>query len=418
MRSLLSAGLESTALKRGTSRQEKVRERQVMTYCKICGEDNCKKHSFFLGKAITIKEFSGSSPPEIFVGKWNYPNVYTGILSPEETGDTQILSSPELWHKNKIPIPDILAFRNKLIYGRTTTNIKVGKKPDSKFLPVMQEVAMTHKSISTEFKLKKPITKNLEKESKVPLIPHAADIEKVRLQENPQVKSKVEYLVNDTNAKSVTSILELDKSGIETANIVKLLSAGLLGRATHRTLVPTRWSITAIDDTISKNKLKQIKFFQEISEYLLFNAEYLGNHYEFILMPDKFSFEVIENSLSSGGFWQDYESFLPRKKYAEDVTGAYYANRLALTEYFERIHRQASCLVLREVRPEYYAPLGVGILRQISREAFSKSPEKFSTLDEALEAAQKRLRQPISNFTERSILLKTRNTQKKLTQFF
>lgn len=389
-----------------------------MTYCKICGEDNCKKHSFLLGKAITIKEFSGSSPPEIFVGKWNYPNVYTGILSPDEQGDTQILSSAELWHKNKIPIPDILAFRNKLIYGRTTTNIKIAKKPDRKFLPVMQEVAMTHKSISTEFKLKKPIMKNREQDSKVPLIQHAADIAQVRLQENPKIKPKVDYLVNDTNAKSVTAILELDKSGIETSNIVKLLSAGLLGIGINRKLVPTRWSITAVDDTISKNKLKNIKLFPEISEFLLFNAEYLGNHYEFLLLPDKFSFEVIETSLSSGEFWQDYESFMPRKKYADDVTGAYYANRLALCEYLERIKRQASCIVMREVRPEYYAPLGVGILRQISREAFSKQPEKFSSSSEAIQSAQKRLKQPISNFTERSIILKNYGKQKKLNQFF
>ncbi len=389
-----------------------------MVECKICGKQDCKKHSFLLGKAITIKEFSGSSPPEIFIGKWNYPNVYTGILSPDETGDTQILSSAELWHKNKLSIPDILAFRNRLIYGRTTTNIKVGRKSDSKFLPVMQEVAMTHKSISTEFKLKKPITKNREQDAKVPLIQHAADIEKVRLQENPQVKPKVDYLVNDTNAKSITAILELDKAGIETSNIVKLLSAGLLGIGINRRLVPTRWSITAVDDTLSKNKLKSIKLFQEISEFLLFNAEYLGNHYEFLLLPDKFSFEVIENSLSSGGFWQDYESFLPRKKYADDVTGAYYANRLALCEYLEKIKRQATCLVIREVRPEYYAPLGVGILRQISREAFSKQPEKFSSLAEALNSAQKRLKQSINNFTQRSIILKNFGRQKKLTSFF
>src|SRR4030042_416329 len=130
-----------------------------MAYCRICGKEDCKKHSFLLGKTVTLKEFSGSSPPEIFVGKWNYPNVYTGILSPEETGDTQIMSSPELWHKNRLSIPDILSFRNKLIYGRTQENIKRARESNSKFLPVMQEVAMTHKSVSTEFKLKKPITR-------------------------------------------------------------------------------------------------------------------------------------------------------------------------------------------------------------------------------------------------------------------
>ena len=389
-----------------------------MSYCKICGEENCKEHSFLLGKAISIKEFSGSSPPEIFVGKWNYPNVYTGILSPEESGDTQVLSSPELWHERKLSIPEILNLRNKLIYGRKQSNIMLARKPDTKFLPVMQEVAMTHKSISTEFKLKKPITKNKEHDAKVPLIKHAADVSSVRLQENPEIKPKVDYLVNDTDAKSTTTILELDKAGIGTSNIIKLLSAGLLGLKSNRKLVPTRWSITAVDDTISKNKLKQIKTFQEISEFLVFNAEYLGNHYEFLLLPDKFSFEVIEISLKSQGCWHDYETFFARTKYADDVTGAYYANRLALCEYLERIRRQCQCIVMREVRPEYYAPLGVGILRQISREAFSKSPEKFNTLQEALNSIQSRLKQPITNYISKSILLKNHGKQKKLSQFF
>ena len=387
-----------------------------MTYCKICGEDNCKKHSFLLGKTKTLKEFSGSSPPEIFVGKWNYPNVYAGILSPDEIGDTEILSSAELWHKNKLSIPEILNFRNKLVYGRKQSNIK--QNQGNPFLSVLKEIAMAYKPVSTEFRLKKPITKNLENDKRVPLIQNAADVEQVKLQENPKIKQKVDYLVNDISAKSVTSILELDKAGIETSSITKLLSAGLLGLKTNRKLVPTRWSITVVDDTLSKEKLKKIKTFQEISEIQLFNAEYLGNHYGFLLLPDKFSFEVIENSLSSGGFWHDFEFFSGRKKYADDITGAYYVNRLALCEYLEKIKRQAYCIVFREVRQEYSVPLGVGILRQTSREAFLKSPEKFSAINDALESAQKRLKQPIINFVEKSILLRNYGKQRKLTSFF
>ena len=118
-------------------------------------------------------------------------------------------------------------------------------------------------------------------------------------------------------------------------------------------------------------------------------------------------------------FQSDFRKyFMPRKKYADDVTGAYYVNRLALTEYLEKIKRQCQCLVMREVRPEYYAPLGVGILRQISREAFSKQPEKFSSLEQALNSIQTRLKQPIENYTNKSIILKNFGQQKKLSQFF
>jgi hypothetical protein len=382
--------------------------------CKICGEENCKKHSFMLGKTLTIKEFSGSSPPEIFVGKWNYPNVYTGILSPQEYGDTEIMSSPERWHEKKLPIPTILNLRNQLIYARTQNNIK---KLNSGFHETLKEVAMTHKSISAEYKLKNPITKHLEQDTRVPLISHAAQIDKVRLQENASVKPKIDYLVNDTEVKSALAINELYNSGISNSNIVKILSAGLLGLKKNRKLVPTRWSITAVDDTLSKQKLEKIRFNQEISEICVFTAEYLGNHYEFLLLPDKWSFEVIEISQKSLDFWHDYESFFPRKKYADSVTGAYYANRLALTEYLEKIKKQCSCIVMREVRPEYYAPLGVGILRQISREAFSQIPRIFSSLKEALNDIQSRLTIPLNNYTEKSIILKEYGKQQKLSLF-
>src|SRR3989338_3375475 len=95
-----------------------------MLKCRICGEYNCKKHSILLGKAVSLKEFSGSSPPEVFIGRYNYPNVNIGILSPAEYGNTEIMSSSELWQKNKLPINHILNLRKQLIYGRTQHNVK------------------------------------------------------------------------------------------------------------------------------------------------------------------------------------------------------------------------------------------------------------------------------------------------------
>ncbi len=395
-----------------------------MAYCKICGKPNCKKHSFLLGKIINLKEFSGSSPPEIFVGRYNYPNINIGILSPQGYGDTEIFSSSEQWHKNQLNIQQILLLRNQLIYGRTKGHIKYLNtkqglnQTNKKFLSTMQEVAMTHKSISAEFKLKKTISRHDEKDDKSPLITNAAPIENVRLQENPIIKRKVDYITSDTDAKSVTGILELEKSGLTSPQIIKILSAGLLGFRTRRKLVPTRWSITAVDDTISKEKLKKIRFYPEINETLLFHSEYNGNHYEIILLPDKFSFEVIEIATANPNIWQDYEGFFPRKKYAESVTGAYYANRIALTEYLESIKRQATALFFREIKPEYDAPLGVGILREVSRVAFKQQPEKFNTIQEALNQAQTRLNQPIKNFTNKSEILKQYKKQTRLSKWF
>src|SRR3989338_249770 len=210
--------------------------------CKVCGMEECDKHVFSIGKTKEIKSFSGSSPPEIFVGRWNYPNVYAGILSPEEHGDTKYLSSPELWHAQKRSINEILSFRNKLIYGRTQNNIK---NLQSQFFSIFKEVAMTHKPIATEFILKNPIKQQDEQAPNAPLIAHAAEIEHVRLQENTHIAPKVDYLVNDTDAKATDALLELEKAGTETSTLMKILSAGLIGKKENRKMVPTRWSITA-----------------------------------------------------------------------------------------------------------------------------------------------------------------------------
>ncbi len=384
-------------------------------HCKICGDSNCKKHAFLLGQTKDLKEFSGSSPPEIFVGKWDYPNVYAGILSPTEYGNTKIFSSPEKWHESKLGIPKILSLRKQLIYSRIKSNIKNIKNKN--FEEAFKEIAMTSKPIATEFKLKKSILRNDERESSVPLIKNAGSLEYVRLEENTTINPKVEYLVSDEDSKATSSIEELDKSGIDTSTVIKILSAGLIGLRKNRKLVPTRWSITAVDDTLSKKRVEKIKYYPQINEILVFHAEYLGNHYEILLLPEEFSFEVIEISLKNLGIWHDYETFFGRKDYASSVTGAYYANRLALSEYLEKIKKQAKCIFFRQVSEEYFAPLGVGILRQLSREAFQKQPERFSNLNEALKSIQTRLKISIFNYTEKSELLRTFGKQRKIFEF-
>ena len=58
-------------------------------------EKGMKERPFKLPKNIKAK-FSGNSPPEIFIGRYNYPNVNVGILSPETFSNTEELSIPEL----------------------------------------------------------------------------------------------------------------------------------------------------------------------------------------------------------------------------------------------------------------------------------------------------------------------------------
>ncbi|MFA7707510.1 MAG: hypothetical protein WCX73_01025 [Candidatus Pacearchaeota archaeon] len=372
------------------------------------------------------KHFSGDSPPEIFVGRYNYPNIKAGILSPEIHGDTSELSMPEVWYEKNLQIPQVLTNRSQLIYGNFQTSIK-SPKTENKFTKLMQEISMANKPVSTEFFLKKIPRMVLEINKYSATIGNPAPLEHARLQENPKIKPKIDYLTADTDCKSVVAIKELHKSNIQTSHIIKILSAGLLGTATRRKLVPTRWAITATDDTISKELLKKIKFYPEINEIMLFHGDYIGNYYEILLLPDKFSFEVIE-AYMFGSVWnpfslrirfsQDFERFSGRKEYAYNVTGAYYTARLAVCEYLERIKRQAYVIIFREERPEYNAPLGVGILRELGRDIFTKIPEKFNTPQEALNQMQTRMKLQVSQFANQSVLLKEYKTQTRLNKWF
>ena len=384
------------------------------------------------------KHFTGNSPPEIFVGRYNYPNVNAGILTPDFHEDTEDLSMPERWHEKNFGIGDILTRRSKLIYGRFKTGIKRAVIKN-RFKDLMQEIAMAYKPVSTEVFLKKNPKQHLEINKYSPVITNLAPLDNVRLQENTRVKKKVDYLVSDDHVKSAVAMNELHSSGIPTSSIQKILRAGLLGLRTGRRLVPTRWSITAVDDTICKSLLRRIRYYKEIDEVMLFHAEYVGNHYEILILPGSFSFEIIEanvkfnnpgiffkipgpstspyHEVAGVNFWQDFERFHGRKTYADEVTGGYYVARLAVCEYLDRIKRQGCVFVFRETTSDYYAHLGVGILRECCRDAMNKKEERFVNKEDAFMKIQDRINLNVDVFREKSILLREYGRQKKLWDF-
>ncbi len=365
-------------------------------------------------------EFSGSSPPEIFVGRQNYPLVNVGILSPMHYGDTEKLSMPEKWFGMNSSMQQILSYRSSLIYSRFVSYER-GRK--SKFLEVMQEVAMASRPTALEFKLKRKPVLNAYIDSRMPLIGNPAPLQFARFEENVHVDSKVEKAAADNDSKASVLIDELHRSKVPISSIIKLLSAGLLGTKLKRKLVPTRWAITSVDNSISSGLIEKIKYYPPISGFMLFHSEYLGNHYEIIMAPRQFSFEVLEAKMP-GSIWNpglevsllgDSENWHGRKDYASNVGGGYYAARLPVAEYLSKSRRQASVIVIRECRKEYYAPCGVGILREILRDALSRKPESFDNIDDALKASQERMILPIEMFKRKSKLLSEMRFQKRLS---
>lgn len=91
--------------------------------------------------------------------------------------------------------------------------------------------------------------------------------------------------------------------------------------------------------------------------------------------------------------------------------------RLPLTEHLVKIKRQATVLVFREILPEYYAPLGVGIVRETARRAFQNSPKHFDTIEDALRDIGSRIKTSIEIIKEMSWVLDNYGKQKSLFDF-
>lgn len=361
--------------------------------------------------------FSGKSAPEIFVGRIGYPYINSGILAPQENDNVSNFATAEEWSKNNFSIANVLRLRSQLIYGKGKTNIKI---PD-RIKQVSQELALSHSPVSTEIFLKRKPTTDYSSDSVLRPMTNPAPIKKAILEENPKISKKVDYITSDYDVKAVDAVNELYKSRTKVDQLQKLLSIGLLGKKVRRRMVPTRWSITATDDIISKNMLEKIRYYPQINDTYILSGSFVGNYIEALILPGKFSFEVIEFWISETGqieLSKDYEGFFGRKKYASNVTGGYYAVRIAVTEYLEKIKRQGSVLVFRKITPEYYAPLGVGIVREATRRAMQSSPKYFDSKKEAISFLETSLELDPSFLSENSMLLNVYGKQKTLKEFF
>ncbi|MCH7850867.1 MAG: hypothetical protein IH845_04465 [Nanoarchaeota archaeon] len=364
--------------------------------------------------------FSGKSSPEIFVGRIGYPNINHGILAPSENDNLSNFATAEDWSKNNFSIENILRIRGGLVHGKTKTNIK----STSKIKKISEILTLSSRPVSTEFFLKKKPSLEFITSSIFRPMTNPAPLQKVVLEENPKVEKKVDYITSDTSVLANNAIKELYDSKISVDHLQKLLSIGLLGKKSSRKMVPTAWSITATDDIVSIELLNKIKYYKEENEIKLFSGVFVGNYIEILVLPGAFSFEAIEVwgdesvPLESSKFYQDYESFHGRKVYAKNITGGYYAMRLGATEYLGRTKRQAKILSFRLITKDYYAPLGVGVVREVARRAFNSPPKIFDSIDEALKEMENKLGIKAQKIKQKSWTLNHEIKQKSLRNFF
>lgn len=394
-----------------------------------CGRSFCplvakSEARFKVEKSIQNKDFQGSSPSP-FIGRFGYPYVNVGFLSPPEIKDNAWeYDAPRYWAQHDYTIKDVINFRSELI----NSNKKAFIKGQGKTLDIAQEIGMASAPVDLEVHLEDKPKFRVQTDSYMAPQGPNAKLKRAEITSNTKVHTKVDKVVSDTDLKARDALIYLQKHNFDETFLSKLLSVGTLGIKKNRKLVPTRWSITAADDTLGKNLIDEIKHYSE-SGHNLFFGSYLGNYYLILLFPDVWGYELFETYLPNVSwnvtkeiqYTTDYEPYKGRKYYAENCAGGYYTVRLAVSEYLKRIKRQASVLAIRVITGEYAAPLGVWVTREATRKAMNNKPLDFSSKELMLEYARKLINQKfgcsIDKILKESLLLKELSQQKKLVNF-
>ena len=398
----------------------------------LCGKARCPILVKFYARQSVLPEISktqidGSSPPGVFIGRFGWPKVYVGPLVPPFHGDTKLMDTPEMWVGKSID--DIVRFRFQLVRGKRLVNVHDAGAIDSgksvkneKVINATRELALAKNPSDVDACFsKKPAGIGLGSEVQ-PFGP-SAPLLKLNIQ-NLKIDKRIDRAHSDTDLKAADAVLELYRKGVLISEIQKAFSVGAFGVGKKRRFVPTRWSITAVDDTIGKALMEKTKFYPLINEFRIYEHIQLDNRWIVIMIPREWCYELIEawypktlwNPAGNIQIFGDYEFFEGRKEYAE-IGGCYYAARLAVNELLNKEKRQAGVVVLREVHPGYIMPVGVWNVREAVREALKNKPQTFSDMRQALQHVSEKMEIPIDRWIKVSAIIKDQLRQKKLKDF-
>ena len=391
----------------------------------LCHPPRCPMRTklFSLNKARSLwqnrTKLDGINPPSFFVSSKTYPKVNITPMISLDTENT-IIDEPDAW-KTTYQIPEIVRFRTHLIraQGRRVDARAIENLQD-KVLESSQELVLASNSVSMSVELEKPLDYQLSfSRFRQPVGP-VGNIKKLTLEDTPKIDQKVDYITSDTDLIAKQGIVNLYNSDLTVTRITRILSAGMLGIQGQRKLVPTRWSITATDDQIGLILIEKIKNYPEINEIQIFESFYLDNHFITILIPNQWSFELLEaweyqtHQKISG----DFETTKGRSYYASNTAGGYYAARLAVLEYLTKIHKQARVYCLRKIGDGYYIPLGVWAVRENVRSGFNNGNcQIFDDKQKAFTYASDKLKIPLKAWLNASQLIKYKSRQLSLESY-
>ena len=392
----------------------------------LCGKERCpllvrlhahqRTHTLLTGT-----ELAGASPPSVFVGRYGYPKISIGPMLPPFGGDTSLLDTPERWVGRKID--DIVDFRSQLV--RTRFQVKeLNPEKGNRMVQRTQELAMAATPPHVDATLHRPPQGQMRYGATVQPMGPSAPL-KAFDRDTVKVDRHIEKAHSDTDLLARDALSELHAKGVHTSAMSRAFSVGAFGVGKRRKLVPTRWSITAVDSTLGLKLLERTRELPLLGDYQLHEFTGLDNRWSVLLLPTEWCYELIEawypntlwNPHRSGiSIFHSFELNRGRKGYAE-IGGCYYAARLAVNEHLHRLGRQAGVVIFREAHPGYILPVGVWNVREHVREALRQPPRRYGTLEEAMARVGFTMDIPMKRWITNSGVLKDRMFQKRLDDF-
>lgn len=354
-------------------------------------------------KSVKVgKDLEGSTPPSVFIGRWNYPKVYAGPMMTTIKGDSSMFDSPESWLSDNKTQDEIINYRLNLVRGKQLLRIN---DLDNPLVDKLTDISLAKSSTDSEAKFGKTPRGSMLSEDSEPHGPSAV-LEEFNI-DAVKWDRKLEKSYYDTDLRARDAVMYLHNKDIPFSNMQKAFSVGAFGLKNKRKLVPTRWSITACDTTIADELLKEVRHYPTIDSYQVFEYYSLNNKYVIILMPMEWQYEWTEAFLKLIGkeelIFSDYELNSGKKEYST-VGGCFYTAKMAVLEYLQEKKKQAGLIILREAYTGY-VPLGVFNVRENIRSAMQEEYKEFETLKESLKYAGTQLKIPISKYVKISTLL-------------
>ena len=373
----------------------------------LCGLPRCPIVSRFHAQAASMAKPSSSyqgSSPSVFIGSFGYPDVRGGPLLIDDS------DNPPDWIRRNLGMEDIVGIRARTLRGSSALPSVAGG---------LQEIALSTIPLDVDVAFERPVSFSLSFDGTVAPVGMTGSMKKMDVIGSARVERVVDRITSDTDLAATEACVALNDESVDVYQISKLMTAGLLGK--RRTFVPTRWAITAVDDTVSTSLKKEIARFPPIEEILFFSGEIYGNRIACILVPGDWKYEMIEiwgkHTLWGGEdevIVQDREGMT--KQGYSPITGAYYSARLAVCEYLKSIRRSARVIVVRSVSNEYWAPLGTWVIREAARKAMAQPPLAYPTLDMAVNRTVAVIGS--DTWVAHSTLIPELRTQRTLAQFW